>query len=65
MKEAPRRMIKEKSMNIILSEMVGISFVLDEASNYVDWREAMVVDLVSKTKPTPGGRSTFVAKRDY
>jgi hypothetical protein len=47
-----------------LSEMAGIDFVSEGATNEVDWRETMVADLTGKTGPPPGGRSTFLAKRE-
>jgi hypothetical protein len=33
-------------------------------ANQMDWRAGMVVDLVAKVEPTPGWRTTFLAKRE-
>jgi len=46
------------------SEMAGIAFVSEGASNKVDWRATMVADLTAKAGPPLGGRSTFLAKRE-
>jgi hypothetical protein len=37
--------------------MVGITFGSKGATNKVDWRAAMVSDLVAKREPPPGGGS--------
>jgi hypothetical protein len=55
---------KGKSSKKGPSEMAGIAFVSEGATNQVDWRAAMVADLIAKTEPPPGGRSTFLAKRE-
>jgi hypothetical protein len=44
--------------------MAGITFVLEGVANQVDWRIAMVADLIEKTKPPPGGGITFLTKRE-
>jgi hypothetical protein len=44
--------------------MEGIAFVSEGAANQVDWRAGMVADLIAKIEPPPGGRSTFLAKRE-
>jgi hypothetical protein len=44
--------------------MAGIASVSEGATNQVYWRAGMVADLVAKIEPTPGGRSTFLAKRE-
>jgi hypothetical protein len=59
-KEAYRRMIKMKSSKTGLSEMVGITSISEGEDNQVNWR----VDLVAKIELTPGGRNTFLAKRE-
>jgi hypothetical protein len=46
------------------SEMVGIAFVSEGATNQVDWRATIVADLKGKKEPPLGGRSTFLAKRE-
>jgi hypothetical protein len=62
--EASRSMIKGKYSTKGLSETKGIAFVLEVATNHVDWKASMVADLIMKTKPPPGGRSTFLPKRE-
>jgi hypothetical protein len=62
--EASRSMIKGKSSKTGSSEMAGITSVSEGAANQVDWRATMVVDLTMKIEPPPGGRSTFLAKRE-
>jgi hypothetical protein len=62
--EASRSMIRGKSSKQGLSEMAWIAFVSVGATNQVDWRASMVVDLIVKIEPPPGGRSTFLAKRE-
>jgi hypothetical protein len=57
-------MIRGKSSKMGLSEMEGIAFVSEGETNQVDWRATMVADLVAKTEPHPGGRSTFLTKRE-
>jgi hypothetical protein len=54
----------KKSSKMGPSEMAGIAFVSKGPTNHVDWRAAMVADLVAKTEPPPGGGSTFLAKRE-
>jgi hypothetical protein len=44
--------------------MAGISFVLEGATNRVDWRVAMVADRTAKTKLLPESGSTILAKRE-
>jgi hypothetical protein len=44
--------------------MAGIAFMSEGASNHVYWRADMVTDLVANIDPTPGGRSTLLAKRE-
>jgi hypothetical protein len=44
--------------------MSRIAFVSKGVANQVDWRVTMVADLVAKTEPPPGGRSTFLANRE-
>jgi hypothetical protein len=63
--EASRSMFKgNKSSKKGLNEMAGIAFISEGATNQVDWRAAMVADMIAKTEPPPGGRSTFLAKRE-
>jgi hypothetical protein len=63
--EASRSMIRgSESSETGQSMMAGIAFVSEGATNQVDWRAGMVADLVAKIEPTPGGRSTFLAKRE-
>jgi hypothetical protein len=63
--EASRSMFKgSESSKTGPSEMIGIHFVSKGETDQVDWRESMVVDLVAKIEPHPGGRSTFLAKRE-
>jgi hypothetical protein len=63
--EASRSMFKgNKSSKKGLNEMAGIAFVSEGATNQVDWRVAMVADMIAKTEPPSGGRSTFLAKRE-
>ena len=62
--EAYRSMIRGKSSKTSLSEMVGIAFVSEGATNQVDWRAVMVADVIMKIEPPPGGGSTFLAKRE-
>jgi hypothetical protein len=62
--EASRSMIRGKSSKTGPSKMAGIDFVSEGATNQVDWRAAMVADLIAKIEPPPGGRSTFLAKRE-
>jgi hypothetical protein len=45
--------------------MVGIYFLSNGASNQVYWRAGMVLYLVVNIEPTPGWRSTFLAKSDF
>jgi hypothetical protein len=59
-KEASRSMIIRKSSKTGLSEMAGITSISEGEANQVDWR----VDMVAKIEPTPGGRNTFLAKRE-
>jgi hypothetical protein len=63
-KEAFRSMIKEKSLMMGPSEMARIVFASEGATNHVYWKATMVVDLTTKTEPPPGGRTTFLAKRE-
>jgi hypothetical protein len=44
--------------------MPGIYFLSKGATNQVYWRDSMVADLVANIEPNPGGRSTFLAKRE-
>jgi hypothetical protein len=46
------------------SVMAGITFCSKRATDQVDCRATMVVDMIAKTKPPLGGRSTFLAKRE-
>jgi hypothetical protein len=46
------------------NRMAGIIFISEGASNQVEWRVAKVADMVAKTEPPPGCRSTFLAKRE-
>jgi hypothetical protein len=46
------------------NEMARIAFGSEEAINQMDWRAATVADMVAKTEPPLGGRSTFLAKRE-
>jgi len=62
--KASRSMFKGKSSKKSLSEMAGIAFFSKGAANQVDWRASMVADMIAKTKPPLGGRSTFLAKRE-
>jgi hypothetical protein len=62
--EDSRSMFRGKSSKKGLSEMAGITFCSEGATNHVDWRVAMLVDLKTKTEPPPGGGSTFHAKRE-
>jgi hypothetical protein len=62
--EASRSMIRGKSLKQGLNEMAGIDFISEGAANRVDWRGTMIADLIAKTKPPPGGRSTFLAKTE-
>jgi hypothetical protein len=57
-------MIKGKSSKKGPSEMEGIVFISKGATNRVDWRAAMVADLIAKTEPPPDGRSSFFTKRE-
>jgi hypothetical protein len=57
-------MIKRKSSKKGLSEMARIAFISKGEANKVDRTASMVVNLTRKTKPPPGGRSTFLAKRE-
>jgi hypothetical protein len=57
-------MIRGKSSKMGPSEMAGIAFVSEGATNQVDWRATMVSDLTRKTEPPLGGGSTFLAKRE-
>jgi hypothetical protein len=59
-----RSMIRGKFSQTGSSEMVGIDFVSKGATNWVDWRTDMVENLIVKIEPPPGGRSTFLAKRE-
>jgi hypothetical protein len=53
-----------ESLETSQSMKARIDFVLKGATNQVDWREGMVVDLVGNIDPTPSGRSTVFAKRE-
>jgi hypothetical protein len=57
-------MFKAKSSKKGPSEMAGIDFVSEGAIDQVDWRAAIIADMVAKTKPPLGSRSTFLAKRE-
>jgi hypothetical protein len=46
------------------SEMEAIAFILEGATNKVDWRATMVVDMIAKREPPQSGRSIFLAKRE-
>jgi hypothetical protein len=46
-----------------LSQMAGITFVSEGATNHVDSRATMVGDMIAKKEPPLGGRRTFLAKR--
>jgi hypothetical protein len=63
-KQEASRSIGNKSSKTGPSEMAGIAFVSEGATNQVDWRATMVADLIAKTEPPPGGGSTFLAKRE-
>ena len=64
-REAFRGMFKgSKSLKKSLNKMARIDFCSEGAANQVDWRASMVADLIAKTEPIPGGRSTFLAKRE-
>jgi hypothetical protein len=56
--------ISSESSERGLREMERIDFMSKGASNQVDWRVGMVVDMVVKVDPTLGGRSTFLTKRE-
>jgi hypothetical protein len=58
-------MISGNSSKIGPSKMAGIYFISEGSSNHVDWRASMITDLTVKTKPHPGGRSTFLIKRGF
>jgi hypothetical protein len=62
--ETSRSMIRGKSSQKGPSKMAGITFVSEGVSNQVDWREGMVVDLIVKVETPPGGRSTFLSRRE-
>jgi hypothetical protein len=63
--EASRSMFKgNKSLKKGLNQMVGIAFGSEGATDEVDWREIVVTDMIAKTEPPLGGRSTFLAKRE-
>jgi hypothetical protein len=57
-------MIRGKSSKMGLSEMAGIAFVSEGANQSGGLERNHGSDLVAKTEPTPGGRSTFLAKRE-
>jgi hypothetical protein len=57
-------MFKGNSSKKGLKKMVGIVFVSKGATNQVDCRATMVVDMIAKTKPLLGDGSTFLAKRE-
>jgi len=57
-------MIIGKSLKMGPSEMARIAFISEGAANRLDWRATMVADLIAKTETPPGGRSTFLAKRE-
>ena len=57
-------MIRGKYMNIGLSEMEGIAFLLEGIANQVDWRESILMNLLAKMDKNPGERSTFLSKRE-
>jgi hypothetical protein len=61
---ASRSMIKGKFSAKGLSKMARIVFVSEGVANRVDWRVAIVADLIAKTEPPLGGRSTFLGKRE-
>jgi hypothetical protein len=44
--------------------MAGIDSMSEGETNQVYWRAGMVAYLVANIEPTPGGRSTFLAKRE-
>jgi hypothetical protein len=61
--EASRSMFKgSKSSKKGPKEMAGIAFASEGATNQVDWRAAMVANMITKKEPTPGGRSTLLPK---
>jgi hypothetical protein len=53
-----------ESFNIGQTIMGWITSVSKGITNQVYWRAGMVVDLVAKIEPTPGGRSVFLAKKE-
>jgi hypothetical protein len=57
-------MIRGKSSKTGLSEMAGIAFVSEGATNQVDWRATVVANLKAKAEPPPSGRITFLTKRE-
>jgi hypothetical protein len=59
-----RSMIRGKSSKKGPSDMAGITFVSEGATNQLDWKAGMVADLAMKTGPPLGGRSTFLPKRE-
>ena len=63
-KQEASRSIGSKSSQPGRSEMAGIDFVLEGATNQVDWREGMLAYLIVKIEPPLGGRSTFLVKRE-
>jgi hypothetical protein len=62
--EASRSMFNgNKSLKKGLNEMARIVFCSEGVANQVDCRVAMVADMIAKTEPPSGGRSTFLTKR--
>jgi hypothetical protein len=62
--EASRSMFKgSESSKTSPNEIAMIAFSPQGAANQVDWRVAMVADMIAKTEPLPGDGSTFLAKR--
>jgi hypothetical protein len=63
--EASRSMIRgSESSETGHTVMEGIASMSEGVSNEVDWRGGMIADLIAKIEPTPGGRNTFLAKRE-
>jgi hypothetical protein len=64
MLKSRRSMIRGKSSKMGPSKMAGTTSVSEGTINRVDWRATMVIDLIMKREPPPGGRSTFLVKRE-
>jgi hypothetical protein len=62
--EASKSMFKGKSSKKGRSKIARIAFISERAANQMDWRAAIVADLIAKTEPPLGGRSTFLTKRE-